>query len=566
MSCSEWHTPGVQAAAEPGSPPADVLARGRASYRRGAWQDAFAELSAADREQPLCPADLESLATSAYLLCRDDAAHRALERAEVLHVEAGDAAGAARCGFWIGIGLLSVGASAQAGGWFARASRLLDRADADCVERGYLMVPGLLTGDDEDLDAVFRHAVVTAEIGERFRDTDLVAFALHAQGRVRIRQGCVAQGMALLDEAMVAVLAGELSSPLFTGLIYCQVIGACEEVFEVRRAREWTDALVRWCGSQPQMLNFTGICLVHRAGCLQLSGAWPAALDEAGRACRRFTPGEPGVGAARYRQGEIHRLRGELAAAEDAFREACERGWQPQPELALLRLAQGQAEAAAAAVRRALGETTDQLERARLLPAYVEIMLAVGAVPDAHTGCRELRDIAAVHGQIMLAAMAAQALGAVALTEGDTGAALIALREACQHWQEVDAPYEIAQVRALIGLACRDLGDDDSAGWELVAARDGFNRLGAAPDVARLDALIAAKPRRGPGGLTPREVQVLRLVAAGRSNRTIAEELVLSERTVERHVSKILAKLDVPSRPVPSRTAAAAHAYAQHLV
>ena len=559
MSCSRWHTSCVRAAAEPGDPPADALARGRASYRRGAWRDAFAEFSAADREQPLCPADLELLATSAYLLCRDDAAHRALERAEVLHVEAGDAAGAARCGFWIGIGLLSVGAAAQAGGWFARASRLLDRADADCVERGYLKVPGLLTGDD--LDAVFLDAVVTAEIGEQFRDADLIALALHVQGRVRIRQGLVAQGMALLDEAMVAVLAGELSSPLFTGLIYCQVIGACEEVFEVRRAREWTEALVRWCGSQPQMLNFTGICLVHRAGCLQLSGAWPAALDEAQRACRRFAPGEPGVGAARYRQGEIHRLRGELAAAEDAFREACERGWQPQPGLALLRLAQGRADAAAAAVRRALGETTDRLERARLLPAYVEIMLAVGAVPDAHTGCQELRDIAAFHGQIMLTAMAAQALGAVTLAEGDARAALIALREAGQQWQEVDAPYELAQVRALVGLACRDLGDDDSAGWELVAARDGFHRLGAAPDVARVDALIAAKPRRGPGGLTPRELQVLRLVAAGWSNRAIAGQLVLSERTVDRHVSNILAKLDVPSR-----TAAAAHAYAQNLV
>lgn len=547
--------------AEPGSTSSDALARGRAGCRRGAWRDAFADLSTADREQPLCPADLESLAVSAYLLCRDDVAHRALDRAESLYLEAGDAAGAARCGFWIGIGLLSVGASAQAGGWFARASRLLDRADVDCVERGYLMVPGLLTGGDEDIDAVLRDAGSTAEIGERFRDADLVAFALHVQGRVRIRQGRMAQGMALLDEAMVAVLAGRLSSPLLTGLIYCEAIAACEKVFEVRRTREWTDALVRWCGSQPQMLNFTGICLVHRAGCLQLGGAWPAALDEARRACRRFPPGEPRVGAARYRQGEIHRLRGELAAAEDAFRQASERGWQPQPGLALLRLAQGRGDAAAAAVRRALDETTDRLERARLLPAYVEVMLAVGAVPDARAGCQELRDTAVFHGQVMLSAMAAQAQGAVALAEGDAKTALIALREACRHWQEVDAPYELAQVRALIGLACRDLGDEDSAGWELAAARDGFDRLGATPDVARLDTLIAAEPRRGPGGLTPREVQVLRLVAAGRSNRAIAEQLVLSERTVDRHVSNILAKLDVPSR-----TAAAAHAYAQHLV
>jgi DNA-binding CsgD family transcriptional regulator len=551
----------VRAAAEPGRPPADALARGRASYRRGAWRDAFAELVAADRDQPLCPADLESLAVAAYLVCRDDDARRALERAEFRYVEVGDPGGAARCGFWIGLGLLAAGASAQASGWFARARRHLDRAGVECVEQGYLMTPGLLMDAEDDLDAAFHQAVVLAEIGERFRDTDLIAFALHAQGRVRIRQGRVAQGMALLDEAMVGVLAGELSSPLFTGLIYCLAIGVCEEVFEVRRAREWTDALVKWCGSQPQMLNFTGICLVHRAGCLQLSGAWPAALDEARRACRRFAPGEPGVGAARYRQGEIHRLRGEVAAAEDAFRQACERGWQPQPGLALLWLAQGRADTAAAAIRRALGETTDRLARARLLPAYVEIMLAFGAIQDARAGGQELHDIAVLHGQVVLAATAAQAQGAVALTDGDARAALVALREACQHWQELGAPYELAQVRALIGLACRDLGDVDSAGWELAAARDGFHRLGAAPDVARLDAQIAAEPRHKPGGLTPREQQVLRLVAAGWSNRAIAEQLVLSERTVDRHVSNILAKLDVPSR-----TAAAACAHARHLV
>ncbi|WP_308257878.1 response regulator transcription factor [Pseudonocardia lacus] len=527
------------------------LDSGRAANRRRDWRDAFAELSAADREQPLHAADLESLAMSAYMLGRDDDARRALERAYAVHVDQDDAAGAARCAFWISLGLLSVGESARANGWARRADRLLDRMGHVCVEHGYRLVLGVLA-EDGDPDA----ALSIADIGERFHDADLVAFALYARGDALVKRGRVGPGLALFDEAMVAVLAGELSSALLTGLIYCLVIGRCEEVYEVGRTREWTDALTRWCEAQPQMVNFTGTCLVHRAGSLQLRGAWPAAVAAARQACRRFVSGGPGVGAARYRLGEIHRLRGELAAAEEAFREASERGWQPQPGLSLLWLAQDRTANAAAAIRRVLAETADRLARARLLPACVEIMLAAGDVAQARAAGQELTGIAGEHGSTALVAMARYATGAVALAEGDPAAALLALREAGRLWHEVEAPYEVARTRTLIGLACRRLDDEDSAAWEFAAARDCFARLGAAPDLARLTALVGPGPPDCPGGLTARELEVLRLVAAGRSNRVIAELLVLSERTVDRHVSNILTKLDVPSR-----TAATAFAY-----
>ena len=538
------------------------LARGRAAYRRRAWRDAFAELSASDHDRPLGAADLERLAQSAYLTNRDHDAIRTLERAHAQYLDDGETVDAARCTFWISLGLLNCGEQAMANGWVARGNRLLGRR-GDCVESGYLLVPGVLAniGAGGDLEAAFNDAAVIAEIGDRFGDVDLISFAMHAHGRVSIKRGGITQGLALLDEAMVAVIANDLVSPLFTGLIYCQVIDACEEVFDVRRAQEWTDALGRWCESESQMVTFTGICLVHRAGVLQLHGAWPAAIEEARRACDRLMPGEPATGASRYRQADIYRLRGDLVEAEQAYRDAYEMGWQPQPGLALLRLAQGRTDAAAAAIRRVLAETIDRVRRARLLPAYVEILLSAGDVPEARAGARELATIAADYGRDVLTAMAAQALGAVELAENNAGAALIALREACQAWQDVDAPYEVAQVRTMLGRACRELGDEDSASWELAAARDMFDRLGAGSEVTRLSALIEAKPRESACGLTARELQVLCLVAEGRSNKVIAERLGLSERTIDRHVSNILTKLDVSSR-----TAATAFAYAHNLV
>jgi DNA-binding CsgD family transcriptional regulator len=544
--------------------PIGELERGRELYARGAWGDTYESLSRADSASPLEADDLCLLATAAYMLGRDDDYLSALERAHHAHLDAARPLPAVRCAFWIGLNRLVRGELSRAMGWFARGRRLLEREQDDSVERGYLLIPVLLQAAHEgDWEAAAATAADVTEIAERFGDSDLLALAGHEQGHALIRQGRVEDGLRLLDEAMVAATAGELS-PIATGLVYCSVIAYCQDLYELRRAREWTDALTQWCEQQPDMVAHTGVCLVHRAEILELQGAWGKALEEARRARERCAQGmvnQRALGQAVYLQGEVHRLQGDFATAEEAYREASRYGCEPQPGLALLRLAQGNGQAAGAAIRRVLGETSDPLKRARLLPGYVDAMLAVGENQEAHRACRELEDISAGHGGAVLGAMSAGARGAVALADGDAGAALVTLRHARQVWQELDAPHEAARMRVLVGLACRDLGDKDSAGLELEAARRVFEQLGAAWDVARVGSLARSAAPVDAHGLTPRELQVLRLVATGETNKAIAAELVLSERTVDRHVSNILTKLGVPSR-----AGATAYAYEHQLV
>jgi DNA-binding CsgD family transcriptional regulator len=538
--------------------------RGRALYAAHEWVAAYESFAAADRTDKLNADDLELLARSAYMLGRDGEYGSALERAYEAHLARARPLHAARCAFWIWLNLAPQGETARAAGWLVRAHRLLPPEGTDCVERGYLLIPDLLgcvaTGD---CDGAYAIATTAVEIGARFGDDDLLALAVMEQGHALVRQGRTSDGFRLVDELMLAATTRDLS-PIVTGIVYCNTIAFCAGMYELRRAQEWTAALTRWCDEQPEMLAHTGVCLVHRAEIMEMQGAWEVALEEAIRAAERFNHGvlnRLAGGRALYRQGELCRLRGDVAAAEAAYREASKRGFEPQPGLALLRLAQGRVDAADASIRRVAAETADPLTRAGLLPAYVEIVLAAGDTESADVACRELTAIAEDRPSPVLGALAAQATGALALVQDDPTAALRALRQAWSVWHELGAPYEAARVRVLVGLACRALGDEDTAGLELEVARAAFVQLGAAPDLARVAKLGGKPTPAASSGLTRRELEVLRLVAAGSTNKAIASKLVVSERTVDRHVSNILTKVGVSSR-----TAAAAYAYEHQLV
>jgi len=524
-----------------------------------AWQATYQQLSAQDKRSPLEPERLLELATSAYLIGREGEGLAALMRAHQGFVHAGDLGRAGGIAARIASILLNTGDTAQSAGWMARAARLLDESGDPGVERGYLLLPGarqsILSGHVADAESQFAEA---ADIGARFGDADLVNLARQGQGRSLIERGEIERGVSLLDEVMVAVTAGEVS-PIIAGIIYCSVLSACADLFDIGRAREWTDALTRWCESQPDMVQYRGECLVHRAEVASLQGVWPEALNEALLACERLSqpPGQPAFGAALYQVAELHRLRGEIDKAESAYRQAAESGRAPYPGLALLRLAQGRRDDALAAISRVLQEVRHRRTRARVLSAAVEIMLACDDVRAARGAADELGALAHALETPFVRAMAAQAEGAVLVAEGNLTAALTACRSAWEIWRELEVPYEAARTQVLIAGACRGLHDRDSAELELEAARRAFERLGARLDLERLSQPTQSTISR----LTVRELQVLRLVATGRTNRAISDELGLSEKTVARHISNIFNKIDVSSR-----AAATAYAFEHHLI
>lgn len=454
------------------------------------------------------------------------------------------------------------GETAPALGWFARGARVLEDC-GDCPERAWLRTweafAQMWGGDPE---SAHRTLAESTAVGQRFNDSDLVTMSRLGQGMCLLLQGQGAPGMTLLDEVMVGVTSGEVS-PMYAGMAYCTVIAGCSELFDLQRARQWTAALTRWCDSQPDLVPYRGNCLVHRCELMALEGAWTDALVAAQQACDHLSGPVKWdtLGSAFYQIGELQRLRGEFTEAEESFRKANGAGRRPEPGLALLRLAQGRIDVATSVLRRALNETQEPSARSRILPAYVETMIAVGDVASARTGADELGQIAEQLDAAYLHAVAGSAEGAVLFAEGDPGSALPILRVAGSVWRELDAPYETARVQVLVGLACGAVDDTETSALEFDAARRVFERLGAQPDLQRLDGLMQRAHGQGSGGLTGREVEVLRLLASGRTNRAIAKELGLSEKTVARHVSNTFAKIGVPSR-----AAATAYAYENGLI
>jgi DNA-binding CsgD family transcriptional regulator/tetratricopeptide (TPR) repeat protein len=524
-----------------------LLARARKSFEQHIWAESYRLFEAADQKVPLEPEDLERLATAACLMGRDDDSEAFWQRAHRGFLDRGDREGAARSACWLAVGLQQRGAVAPASGWLARAQHILDEAQIECVVCGYLLVPSaiqrIVQGDPAAGDALFSQA---ADIARRYGDRDLACKAAQGRGRALIRLGRVPEGVALLDQAMVAVIAGEVS-PMLAGDAYCTVLEGCQEIFDLRRAYEWTTALARWCAAQPDLVRYRGECLLYRAEVLQMRGKWDEAARDAHDACE-LLKSRPIAGAAFYRLGEIHRLRGELEKAEAAYMQANERGRKPQPGLSLLRLAQKKIDAAAASIRGVVLDTRTQAARARMLAAAVEILLAAGDVEQARAAASELSAIAGAIGAPLLRAASAQATGAVLLAEGEVADAATLFCQASEIWRELQMPYEEARTRVLMAAVCERRSDLEGRRLEEEAARRLFTQL----DVECCDWRIGEPSKRitaaRVGVLSERETQVLRLLASGKTNRAIAEELFISEKTVARHVSNIFDKLGVATR------------------
>jgi ATP/maltotriose-dependent transcriptional regulator MalT len=533
----------------------EVLRAARAAYERRDWAAACDGFTVARAQGELGTADLGALSDSAWWLGRNETSLALAEEVYRRHLSAGETRQAAKQALGLGFLWMLRGEGAIASGWFSRARRLLDDLP-EGVEHGLALemeVEEAMAGADFDRAITIARRI--QDIARRFDDRSLGAAGLVCEGRALIRLGQLGEGLAVLDEAMLPVLAGEVT-PDYAGNIYCQVMAVWHEIADLRRAREWTEATERWCTQFTSAVMFVGICRMHRVQILEVEGEWERAEQEAARVCTDLADLNVFVVAeAEYQIGEVRRLRGDLAGAEKAFKRAHELGRDPQPGWALLRLAEGRLDVASASIQSALdARVNDRFARARLLTAQVEIAVAAGNAGLAGRAADELEQIAKDYGSSGFGAAARQARGTVHLALAQPRDALPVLRDAYRRWHDLDAPYLAARVRTLLAQAYAGLGDDDSAALELDAAEAVFARLGAPADLRRTAELRGRTEL--PGGLTAREAEVLACLASGRSNREIAATLVISEKTVARHLSNIFTKLGITSR-----TAAASYAY-----
>jgi len=521
--------------------------RAHEALERHAWIEAYDTLRAIDPAE-LGPDDLEALGDAAWWTSRLAESIAVRQRAYAGYAAAADDARAGFVATRLCIEHFLLGEPAVAGGWLMRAQRHLGGRE-ECDERTYLDIVesniARFTGDPDRAISLAGRATAAAE---RSGNRDLLAMAIHSDGLAKIASGRIEDGLALLDEAMTSVLAGELT-PYYTGAVFCNVLEACLQLADLGRASQWSDAAVAWGESLPPPgALFPGLCRVNRAEVAQLRGDWDEAVTEAERAIEEVSAFEPAVAAPAYVTiGDVRRRRGELAAAEAAYTRARELGHDAQPGRALLRLAQGNGDGARDALRLAIDEgRVPPLRLARLVAAQVQAELAGGDVAAAEAAAARLGEVADAMDTPCVHATAAIALGTVALATGRIDDARRHLADAAAVWQRLRMPYETALAREAYGRALREAEDEEDARLELAAAYEAFDRLGAAPDADRVRTALDAASL--PGGLTAREVEVLRLVASGKTNRTIATELVISEHTVARHLQNLFAKLDVSSR------------------
>jgi class 3 adenylate cyclase len=475
------------------------LDAGREAARRYAWREAYELLKQAESSD-LTAKDLTDVADAAWWTGRLDEAIELRQQAFTAYAEAGESSSAALIALKLADDFSGKGSMSVAQGWFGRAERLL-ADEPESVAHGHLAVgralKAMLSGD---ITSVLEQAEKAVEIGKRFDDRELQAYSLVFRGRAHVLKGEVSEGLALLDEATAAALSGELP-PFATGIVYCMMITSCQSLGDYRRAGEWTAEANRWCDRQ-DISGFPGVCRVHRAEALRLRGDWTEAERQAVAACEEVGGYNLWTAAAGfYEIGEIRRRKGDFAAAEEAYTRVREIGRDPQPGLALLRLAQGKVEAAASGLKRSLAGAEETAARARRLPAQVEIALAAGELRSARAAADELDELAdriVIDGRTppAFAANARLARGQVLLTEGAPEEAVPHFEEAAQLWSEVGAPYEEAQARMHVGLALRRAGDEDGARDELGAAKSAFERLGAVLDFQRTAELLGDVTKR----------------------------------------------------------------------